>query len=329
MEFKTLVEYTDKIHPIGYQDKILLLGSCFAESIGKLLVQHKFNCNINPFGILYNPISLAEALQQIIDAKVYAETDLLFHLGNYHSYMHHGHFSAPVSEESLKKINSNIKKAHSQFPELTYIFLTFGTSWAYTLKSTGKIVSNCHKVPMQEFERNRLSVFQITERYKELIKNISAINPNIKFLFTVSPIRHIKDGLHENQLSKSTLLLAIDEIQKRFPDKCFYFPSYEILIDELRDYRYYAEDMIHPSNVSIQYLWGIFSEKTFSKETKNILKEYESIRRDINHKPFYPDSDEHKRFLEQLVLKIYRIKRKHPNFDIENELQICLTQLKK
>jgi len=153
------------------------------------------------------------------------------------------------------------------------------------------------------------------------------INPNIRFLFTVSPIRHIKDGLHENQLSKGTLLLAIDELKQLFPENVFYFPSYEIVLDELRDYRFYADDMLHPSVMAVNYIWERFSDSLFSEETKVVLKEYESIHRDINHKPFYPDSEDYKRFLEQIVLKINRFKGKYPNFDVQKDLDICLTRL--
>lgn len=329
MEFRTKVDISGKVHPVSHQDIILLMGSCFAESIGKLLVEYKFNCIINPFGILYNPFSIAEALHQIISRKEYIEDDLFFHLNNYHSYMHHGSFSNSIISECLTKINSRINEAYLQFPKLTHIFITFGTAWIYTLKNDGKIVSNCHKVPAKEFSRSRLSIHQIVNKYQDLINNILAINPNIKFLFTVSPIRHVKDGLHENQLSKSTLLLAIDELQKTFSKNVFYFPSYEIVMDELRDYRFYTDDMLHVSDMAIRYIWERFSEKFFSIETKNALKEYESIHRDINHKPFYPGSEEHKRFLEQIVLKINQLQRKYPNFDVEKELQICLTRLKK
>ncbi|NDV60537.1 GSCFA domain-containing protein [Bacteroides sp. 519] len=329
MEFRTTVDISKRIPPVGYQDNILLMGSCFAEGIGKLLIEHKFCCNVNPFGILYNPSSISTALKQIMNNREYNENDLFYHLSNYHSYMHHGSFSASTTTACLSNINARLNNSHLQLPKLTYLFITFGTAWIYTQKNNHNIVSNCHKVAAKEFIRSRLTVQEIVTEYKGLIEQLLATNPVVKLLFTVSPIRHIKDGLHQNQLSKSTLLLAIDELQKLFPEHVFYFPSYEIVMDELRDYRFYADDMLHPSNMTIQYIWERLTETLFSKETKTILKEYESIHRDINHKPFYPDSEEYKRFLEQLVLKINQLKEKYPNFDVENELQICLTRLKK
>lgn len=305
------------------------MGSCFAESIGRMLVQSKFKCDVNPFGILYNPMSIATALKQIASGKVYKEDDLFYFHGLYHSYMHHGSFSNSESRKCLEHINDRLGKAHSLLSNVDYLFLTFGTAWVYNLKTNDELVSNCHKLPAKEFVRRRLSVQEIVNEYKIRIQEFVRLNPAIKFVFTVSPIRHIKDGLHENQVSKATLLLAIEELQVLFPEQVFYFPSYEILMDELRDYRFYATDMLHPSEVAIQYIGQRFSDTFFSKETKNIINEIESIHRDINHKPFNPGSDAHKRFLEQLVLKIKRLKEKHPNFDIDNELDLCLTQLNK
>lgn len=329
MEFRTNVDITLNTSPINHDSKLLLMGSCFAESIGNLLVHSKFNCDVNPFGILYNPQSIATALKQIIEGKFYQENELFSYHSQYHSYMHHGSFSNSNSRKCIEFINNRLSKAHLLLPKIDYLFLTFGTAWVYNLKATGEVVSNCHKVPAKEFVRRRLSVQEITDRYKVVVQILVSLNPNIKFVFTVSPIRHIKDGLHENQISKATLLLAIEELQRLFPKQVFYFPSYEILMDELRDYRFYATDMLHPSEVAIQYIWQRFSDAFFTKETINTIKEIESIHRDINHKPFNPDSDGHKRFLEQLVLKIKQLKEKHPTFDVENELDICRTQLNK
>lgn len=329
MEFRTRIEIPQNIPHIGHQDKLLLMGSCFAESIGRLLLDNKFQCQVNPFGILYNPFSVEKAIKQIITGKVYDKEDLFQHREQYHSYMHHGSFSDTDANQCLEKINNSLNNAHTLLPQLNFLLITFGTSWIYTLKENGQVVSNCHKVPAREFIRRRLSVQEITDSYKALINRLLTTNKNLRIVFTVSPIRHAKDGLHQNQLSKATLLLAIEELQTAFPQHVFYFPSYEILMDELRDYRFYANDMFHPSEVAIQYIWECFSDSLFSKETKKVLKECESIRRDINHKPFHADSDEYKHFLEQLVLKIYRLNEIYPNLELKNELNICLTRLKK
>lgn len=205
--------------------------------------------------------------------------------------------------------------------------LTFGTAYVYEQKETGKVVSNCHKLPENKFNRRLLSVEEIVEDYTALITEMAARNPDLKWLFTVSPIRHIRDGMHANQLSKSTLLLAIDRLQQLFPERVFYFPSYEIILDELRDYRFYADDMLHPSPLAIRYLWERFSETFFSPETKQVIVAVQDIRRDLAHKPFHPESEAYQRFLGQIVLKIERLIGKYPYLDFQKETELCHMRL--
>ena len=201
--------------------------------------------------------------------------------------------------------------------------LTFGTAYVYEQKETGKVVANCHKLPEKNFIRRRLEIDEIVEDYTLLLDELISLNPQLKILFTVSPIRHIRDGMHANQLSKSVLLLAIDRLMQRYPQVTCYFPSYEIVLDELRDYRFYADDMVHPSTLTINYLWERFSETFFTPETQNLIKECETIRKAIAHKPFHPESEEHKRFLGQIVLKIERLNGKYPYLDFEKETNMC------
>ena len=205
--------------------------------------------------------------------------------------------------------------------------LTFGTAYVYEQKETGKVVSNCHKLPENKFNRRLLSVEEIVEDYTALITEMAARNPELKWLFTVSPIRHIRDGMHANQLSKSTLLLAIDRLQQLFPERVFYFPSYEIILDELRDYRFYADDMLHPSPLAIRYLWERFSETFFSSETKQVIVAVQDIHRDLAHKPFHPESEAYQRFLGQIVLKIERLIGKYPYLDFQKETELCHMRL--
>ena len=201
--------------------------------------------------------------------------------------------------------------------------LTFGTAYVYEQKETGKIVANCHKLPEKNFIRRRLEIDEIVEDYTLLLDELISLNPQLKILFTVSPIRHIRDGMHANQLSKSVLLLAIDRLMQRYPQVTCYFPSYEIVLDELRDYRFYADDMVHPSTLTVNYLWERFSETFFTPETQSLIKECETIRKAIAHKPFHPESEEHKRFLGQIVLKIERLNGKYPYLDFEKETNMC------
>jgi GSCFA family. len=303
MEFRTLVELPKKELAITYSDKILLLGSCFAQNIGNLLVTNKFNCTVNPFGVLYNPLSIANGLHCLDSKRTFAEKDLFEYKGLYHSFMHHGSFSASSQYECLENINSCLEPAARQFPELNYLLITFGTAYVYDYKQTGTVVANCHKLPDSAFNRRLLSVEQITDVYIPLIDGMLKNNHNLKLLFSVSPIRHVKDGMHGNQLSKAILLLAIDALKEHFPKHVFYFPSYELVVDELRDYRFYADDMLHPSAVAVTYLWESFGNCYFSKETKQIMKEWGEISKALQHKPFHPGSEQHKLFLSPNSVK--------------------------
>lgn len=328
MQLYTSVELPQNTPCISHSDRLMMLGSCFAESIGNLLASNKFDCDVNPFGILYNPYSIAKALRQLLENKKYSSQDLFYYGECYHSFMHHSSFSAPEAENVVNAINQRINTASGNIEHLNFLILTFGTAWVYTLKDTQEIVSNCHKLPDKSFNRRRLTVAEITSTYEELLHRLYVKNPNLKVVFTVSPIRHIKDGLHENQISKSTLLLSIDELGRTFGDKMLYFPSYEIMMDELRDYRFYNEDMFHPSPQAVLYIWEKFAGTFFSRETQNIMKECESIYKALNHKPFNKASGQYKSFLEQIVLKIERLRKKYPNLDVQKELDLCHTLLK-
>lgn len=327
MEFRTIVDIPTHAPKISHADKLMLMGSCFAENIGSMLIDAKFRCDVNPFGILYNPHSIRIALRQIMENKQYTAADLFYHNEQYRSYMHHGLFADDDSEKTLNGINHRIHEAHHALPHLNYLLLTFGTSWVYTLKENGQIVSNCHKMPANTFERTRLTVDEIVKDYTELIQDIQKLNSTCKFLFTVSPIRHAKDGAHGNQLSKAILLLAIERLQELFPGHIAYFPSYEIVLDELRDYRFYSEDMNHPSPLALEYIWKRFSESFFSPQTQTIINECQKIKKDLLHRPINKDSESYRAFLKQIVLKINRVEEKYPNLVLEKEKERCHTLL--
>lgn len=327
MELITKVEYDKAPFKISHLSKSLLLGSCFAENIGCLMRENKFDCDVNPFGILYNPLSVSKALDDIIACKHYGPDDLFFHQECYHSYMHHGSFSATNREMVLDTINTRLSKASQRLAQTEVLIITFGTAWVYYLQSTREVVSNCHKMPAKTFVREKLTVNDIVETYSSLIAKLQQCSPNLRLLFTVSPIRHVKDGLHENQLSKATLLLAIDELTRKFPEQVSYFPAYEIVMDELRDYRFYADDMVHPSALAIQYIWERFCELYFSADTLQLMKECSNLARALAHRPLKPDSTEYKRFLGQIVLKIEQLNEKYPYLDLKKELEQCYIQL--
>lgn len=328
MNFITPVELPVGLPMLTHADRMMLLGSCFATHIGTRLADAKFRCDVNPYGVLYNPLSISAALREIGEGKIYTQDDLFFFRECWHSPMHHGDFSSSSVEETLRTINERIASARSTIFNADCLLLTFGTAWVYEQKETGYIVGNCHKQPEKNFVRRRLTVGEIVQDYTSLLSGLLARNPKLKVLFTVSPIRHVRDGLHANQLSKATLLLAIDQLQAAFPENVFYFPAYELVLDELRDYRFYADDMVHPSEVAVRYVWERFSSVCFPPETLWIMEESENIRRALAHKPFHPGSKEHKRFLGQIVLKIDRLNGKYPYLDFQKERELCHIRLK-
>ncbi len=324
MQLNTPVELPAGLPPVSYDHRLMLMGSCFAENMGKLLTEGAFRVDVNPTGILYNPLSVGAALREIISGRVYTESDLFFYRGCWHSPMHHGSFSSELPEETLRRINERMTEAHDSLPHTDWLMLTLGTAYVYVQAETGQIVANCHKLPERQFRRRRLTVDEIVSDYTLLLDGLWQQNPDMNILFTVSPIRHVRDGLHENQLSKSTLLLAIDVLQAQFPGRVHYFPSYEIVLDELRDYRFYTDDMLHPSSLAVHYIWERFAQTFFSTETQTILSEVGDIRKALAHKPFHPDGDEYKRFLGQIVLKINRLKGKYPNLDFGKEINYVI-----
>ena len=329
IDFRTRVEIPSGMPSICYADRMLMLGSCFAENIGNLFAGYKFCVDINPFGILYNPSSISGALWRLLEGKNFQRADLFYFQNSWHSFMHHGSFSAGTVEEALEKMNRRFEKACREIVSLDWLMLTWGTSYVYKLKESGMIVSNCHKLPENHFERSHLSVENVVETYIPLIRALKERNPRLKCLLTVSPIRHVREGLHANQLSKATLLLAAECLQQSFPESVFYFPSYEIVVDELRDYRFYADDMVHPSSLAVSYLWECFSRAFFGNDTLRVLAEVGTIQRDLSHKPFFPESEAYKNFLGQIVLKIKQLSEKYTYLDFQNELELCRMRLKK
>lgn len=328
MDFYTPVELPANMPRLMHADRLMLLGSCFATNIGAKLTDAKFRCDVNPYGVLYNPLSISAALREISVGKEYTLNDLFFFRECWHSPMHHGDFSSAEAEETLLHINSRLDEAHRNLSQLNCLLLTFGTAWVYETKDTGRIVANCHKQAEVAFNRRKLSVEEIVADYKALFKILFAHNAALKIFFTVSPIRHVRDGMHANALSKATLLLAIEQLQVAYPEQVFYFPAYELLMDELRDYRFYAEDMVHPSDVAVRYVWERFVQTCISTDALQIMEESENIRKALLHKPFHPESDEYKRFLGQIVLKIDRLNGKYPYLDFKKEKDICRIRLK-
>lgn len=327
MQLNTQVSLPKPPFTLTYTDNMLLLGSCFAESIGQKLSDYKFSVDVNPFGPLYNLYSIHAALKILQKQKVYTAQDLVAYEGLYHSMDHHSRFSAPTAQECLSAIHARIKKSYGRLKETQVVIITLGTSYVYLQKDSGKIVANCHKLPDKLFERKVLSVEEQTIMGEQLVSLLTKINPNIRIIFTVSPIRHWKDGAHANQLSKAALLLAIDKIIQKDAHRITYFPAYEIMMDELRDYRFYADDMVHPSQLAVNYIWERFCESFVAYETLSAMKEWENIHKALQHKPFNPQSEAYRKFIIQTLLKMEHITDKFPSFDIQNEIQQLKSKL--
>lgn len=320
MSFFTEIKIPEFPWKMDYSKSMMFFGSCFSENISQKLIDLKFNVDLNPFGILYNPVSIANSLKMLLEKRIFTETDLFHDQGLYNSFYHHSRFSDIDQETVLKMINDRITISSDFLLKTDFLIITFGTSWVYELKKTGQIVSNCHKVPAAEFKHYRLGVYEITEAYRELLEELWRFNPNLKVVFTVSPIRHWKDGAVENQVSKATLLLAIDRLLNGFGDsKCRYFPSYEIMMDELRDYRFYAEDMLHISPVATEYIFDRFSKAIISNESMNVAKEVVKILKAVLHRPVHSFSDEYKKFLLNNLEEIIKLTINFPYLNFANE----------
>lgn len=320
MEFRKIVKIEDQSFGIGYDNRILSLGSCFADHIGSKLKEAKLSVCSNPFGVLYNPLSVLRALNAVADPVKLTLADLIEHHGLFHSFAFHSVYSDQTPEKALMRMNGALMEGADCYTECDRLLITFGTAWVYELAGTGAVVSNCHKLPAKEFNRRRLSVSEITQSWAAFLTSFAETHPGAKVVFTVSPIRHWKDGAFENQCSKATLILAIDELCRQFPF-CTYFPSYEIFMDELRDYRFYAEDMIHPSAQGIEYVWERFGDTFFSLQTKEDMREWDKLRKMLQHRSLSGMSDSYKNFLRENLRRMEQFTQKRPYFDLILELQ--------
>lgn len=309
--FQTKIEIPRSDISISYNDRIMTLGSCFAENMGSKLSDAYFMVDINPYGVLYNPVSIQNSIELLLQGKEFTKNDLFENRNLWQSFSHSTLFSDISAERCLEKINSRFNIAKKNLKKINFLVITFGTAWVYENRKSGRVVSNCHKLPSNEFIRKRLTVDEIVSNYTVLINNLQTLLPDLQIVFSVSPIRHWKDGAHENNVSKSTLLLAIDNLQKEF-SKVHYFPAYEIQLDELRDYRFYSADMLHPSEVAVDYIWERFSEAYFTKETMIIKKKLEQLRADLQHRPMFPDSEEYKAFMKSTEIRKENILNEYP-----------------
>jgi hypothetical protein len=328
ISYHTNIKIAESPFKIRYKDRMMFIGSCFADHIGKKIWGYRFQVDVNPFGVLYNPLSVSSACKHMLKPERFVEDDLFLYDGLYHSFAHHGQFSNVSAESCLSGINESLSHAAEWLRTTSYLVITFGTAYVYRLKKNGIVVANCHKLPASEFVRERLAVNDIVDEWSVLLEDLWRVNSSLKIICTVSPIRHWKDGAHPNQVSKATLLLAEQALTEQYPGQVLYFPAYEIMMDELRDYRFYAEDMIHPSSQAIDYIWERFSDTYMDQETHALMKEVNVIDKNLNHKPFNAKAEAYKQFLMQTLLKIRQLRSKNPYICLLKEEEEVEEQLK-
>jgi hypothetical protein len=312
MKFRTEIDIKTVPYPIGYEKPLLMLGSCFTDNIGSYLEKYLFPVSVNPFGVIYNPMSIKNSIEALLDKKRYLPGDLEFYNELYFSFDHYTKFSDPDSNRAIEKINHEFLEAKTLFSHCGHLILTFGSAYVYEHKESGRIVNNCHKLPASHFARRLLTVQEIVQHYKTLTDRLLAFNPEIKIILTVSPVRHIKDGLTGNQRSKSVLLLAAAALEQTYPGTCSYFPSYEIMMDDLRDYRFYNSDLLHPNDQAIAYIWSHFLEKCIKNDAAVIIQKLDPLLKALHHRPLHTHTEAYKKFREQTEEKIGKLKNSYP-----------------
>ena len=307
-----------KIQPleqtIHYGDGLLFLGSCFADEVGGICRGLGFDALVNPFGVLYNPASIAQSVERLQSGRPFSQEEVIaVGEGCYCTFNHNTAFWRPSEEALVEYVNLSLEAAHEQFLKAKWVVISLGTSWAFRHKESSQVVSNCHKLPSSQFERQ----FLTAEQSFQYLSEIAQQHPEKQFIFTVSPLRHLKDGLHENQLSKAALLLAVDEVCKK-QDNAHYFPAYEILLDELRDYRFYKEDMVHPTDQAVRYIWERFADFAINLSEKPAMKAASELRQMLQHRPLFPECEAYKKFELLKEEKTNALKRDFPEVCLEN-----------
>ena len=309
MIFHTEINIKPLEQTVVYADALLFLGSCFADEVGVICKGLGFNALVNPFGVLYNPASIAQSVERLDSGRPFTRDDVIA-VGErqYCTFNHNTAFWNTSEDMLLQTINQRLGEAHEHFMKSKWLVVSLGTSWVFKHRMSGQIVSNCHKLPAHQFDREFLTV----ERSSQYLSGIVERHPEKQFIFTVSPLRHLKDGMHGSQLSKAALLLAVNEICRQFAN-AHYFPAYEIMLDELRDYRFYKEDMVHPTEQAVRYIWEHFAEFAINASEKPAMNAAAELRQMLEHKPLFPETEAFKRFELQKERKTAELKKNYPD----------------
>ena len=317
MDFR--LEFTPKPFDlkINHQHKLLLIGSCFTEQIGTKLSTHKFSVLDNPNGILFNPVSICKSISSYIDNKQFCEAELFYQNECWNSWEHHSRFSKPDATACLNGINQSQNKANAFLKNADWLLITLGSAFVYELENK-EVVANCHKVPTDKFAKRLLPVEEVFGALEHTIEKTRAFNPGIKIIFTISPVRHLRDGFVENNRSKATLIQAVHQLAEKNTN-CFYFPAYELIIDDLRDYRFFAEDMVHPNYAATNYVWEKFIATCIDESSQVLMKDIAVVVAAKNHKPFNPTSQQHKIFLQTNLEKVKKLQQKFSYLNLDEE----------
>ena len=313
MDLQTKIPLQGASAAIDYESKLLLLGSCFAEHIADKLYYHRYQLVSNPFGILFHPKAIENLLRRSLYGERYTENELFYLNDAWHSFDSHSDLSHSSNDETLKNLNTALIRTREQLLETTHVIITLGTAWVYRNNESKRIVANCHKVPQKEFSKELLSVDVLVESLNSILEIIKKANQNAAVIFTVSPVRHLKDGFVENTRSKAHLITAVHQLMQN--RQVHYFPSYELVMDELRDYRFYAKDMIHPNDVAIDYVWDRFKEVWIAPHSYPIMEAVDQVQKGLKHRPFNPESEKHQNFLKNLDFTIQKLRSEYPHMD--------------
>ncbi len=320
MNFFTPINIKPLETPINYRNKILLVGSCFTEHIGNHLADVKFNVMQNPNGILFDPYSVCNSLISYIQDKQYTAEDLFQLNEGWHSWQHHSRFSKPNKEDALRLINGSQRTAHQFLKETDWLIITLGSSFIYKLAESGTPVANCHKAQPQTFNKHLLTIEEIVTKFDETIHQLFQFNNHLKIIFTISPVRHLRDGVVENNRSKARLIEAVHHLVNKF-NRLYYFPAYELVIDVLRDYRFYDIDLAHPNYAATQFVLDKFFENCIDDEARQLSEEIRKLVIARNHKPFNAESNQHKQFLQSQLVKTKQLQERYPFLNLDKEVE--------
>ncbi|MEZ4810738.1 MAG: GSCFA domain-containing protein [Allomuricauda sp.] len=319
MELQTTIPLQKADNAIDYQSKLVLLGSCFVENMGERIHYYQFQHLQNPFGILFQPLALENLVHRALNGQPYQVHEVFEQKGIWHCFDAHSEIRSESQQGLLQQLNKALDETRDWLESASHIIITLGTAWAYEQKATNALVANCHKVPQKEFSKKLLSADMVQASLESIVKMVKTANPKAQIIFTISPVRHLKDGFVENQQSKANLITAVHGLlssraQSGDPS---YFPSYEIMMDELRDYRFYGKDMVHPSTLAVDYIWEKFASIWISEYCRDVMEEVDGVRKGLQHRPFNPETEAHQVFKKSLQAKITYLQERYPFMKFE------------